>query len=52
MKPLSEKQKEALSKRHLEFAERSHLMRWFGELSTRELKSLKNAFEQAQAKRK
>jgi hypothetical protein len=38
----------SLADRHLEFAERSHLMRWFGERNTRELKALKKAFEASQ----
>lgn len=38
-----------LSDAHAEFAERSHLLRWFHERTTKELKAMKKALAALQA---
>jgi hypothetical protein len=42
------KNKKADSGVHVEFAEKSQLLRWFHERETHELKALRKAFEQSQ----
>jgi hypothetical protein len=45
-------EKAARSARFLKFAERGHLMRWFGERTNNELKALQEAFKKSEQKRK
>jgi hypothetical protein len=42
-----DKAKKAQNGVHVEFAERSHLLRWFHERELHELKALRKAFEQS-----